>query len=56
MNEQDLRVVKTKGVIIESLSIVRERSFESLSVNEICESGMVHRTTFINISMTNMIC
>ena len=47
MNEQDLRVVKTKKALSSSLyQLLEKRSFESLSVNEICESGMVHRTTF----------
>ncbi|CUT97491.1 Transcriptional regulator, TetR family (fragment) [Staphylococcus capitis] len=48
MNEQDLRVVKTKKALSSSLyQLLEKRSFESLSVNEICESGMVHRTTFL---------
>ena len=42
MNEQDLRVVKTKKALSSSLyQLLEKRSFESLSVNEICESGMV---------------
>lgn len=47
MNEKDLRVVKTKNALSTSLyQLLEKRSFESLSVNEICQHGLVHRTTF----------
>ncbi|WP_027092866.1 TetR/AcrR family transcriptional regulator [Cohnella thermotolerans] len=46
-NKTDLRVRRTRKLLWESLmSLLEYRSFESLSVQEICDNAMVHRTTF----------
>lgn len=43
----DLRVKRTRKLLWEALlALMDKRSFESISVNEICEKAMVHRTTF----------
>ncbi len=47
--EEDLRVRRTRKLLIESLmSLMQERSFEKISINDICERAMVHRATFYN--------
>lgn len=47
MNENDLRVIKTKKALSTSLyELLEKRSFEVISVNQICNHAMVHRTTF----------
>lgn len=43
----DLRVRRTRKLLWEALlSLLESRPFESLSVQEICDKAMVHRTTF----------
>jgi AcrR family transcriptional regulator len=45
--EPDLRVRRTRKLLQAALlCLLQERELESISVNEICESAMVHRTTF----------
>jgi AcrR family transcriptional regulator len=45
----DLRVRRTHKLLWESLlKLMKEREFESVSVKDICEQAMVHRTTFYN--------
>ncbi|MEL0537510.1 TetR/AcrR family transcriptional regulator [Staphylococcus debuckii] len=47
MNPKDLRVVKTKRALSESLlSLLENKPFSSITVNMICEEALVHRTTF----------
>ena len=48
-NEEDLRVRRTKKLLIEALmDLMQERAFEKISVNDLCERAMVHRATFYN--------
>ncbi|MBB6674842.1 TetR/AcrR family transcriptional regulator [Cohnella nanjingensis] len=43
----DLRVKRTRKLLWESLmSLLESRPFDAITVNEICERAMVHRTTF----------
>ncbi len=43
----DLRVRRTRKMLWEALvKLLEERPFEALSVQEICDRAMVHRTTF----------
>src|SRR5215475_8934138 len=43
----DLRIRRTYKFLWDALiSIMKERDFESISVTDICERAMVHRTTF----------
>lgn len=44
---EDLRVRRTQKFLWEALlSLLEERSFETISVTDICERAMVHRATF----------
>ncbi len=48
-NQGDLRVRRTRKLLWEALmALIAERDFDSLSVNDICDRAMVHRTTFYN--------
>ncbi|RKP51587.1 TetR/AcrR family transcriptional regulator [Cohnella endophytica] len=43
----DLRVRRTRKLLWEALlDLLESRAFESLSVQEVCDRAMVHRTTF----------
>lgn len=43
----DLRVVKTKKVLYESLvSLLNEKTFEEIKVSDICERSLINRSTF----------
>nr|WP_263314088.1 TetR/AcrR family transcriptional regulator [Mammaliicoccus sp. Marseille-Q6498] len=43
----DLRVIKTKKALSESLlDLLANKAFSVVTVNEICEHSLVHRTTF----------
>ncbi|OPA73445.1 hypothetical protein BVG16_28695 [Paenibacillus selenitireducens] len=45
--KEDLRVMRTRKLLVQSLFTLLERhSFHTISVKEICEEAMVHRTTF----------
>ena len=45
--KEDLRVRKTKKAIAEAfMSLLREKSLEEITVNELCEKAGVRRTTF----------
>lgn len=47
MNPTDLRVIKTKRALSESLfTLLESTMFSSITVNMICEEALVHRTTF----------
>lgn len=45
--ECDLRVIRTKKLLCKAFkAILVKKSFEAITVNEICQEAMVHRTTF----------
>jgi AcrR family transcriptional regulator len=45
--QADLRVRRTRKLLWEALmALLSERAFEEITVKEICERAMVHRTTF----------
>lgn len=47
MNPTDLRVIKTKRALSESLfTLLESTMFSSITVNMICDEALVHRTTF----------
>ncbi|MCG7339031.1 TetR/AcrR family transcriptional regulator [Staphylococcus sp. ACRSN] len=47
MNENDLRVIKTKRALSKSFyTLLESKMFSSISVNQICENALIHRTTF----------
>ncbi|MDY4022996.1 TetR/AcrR family transcriptional regulator [Staphylococcus borealis] len=47
MNDKDLRVIKTKKALTDSLySLLEEEAFSTITVNMICKNAGVHRTTF----------
>lgn len=46
-SNSDLRIRRTRKLIWEALlKLMAEKGFSSITVNEICELAMVHRTTF----------
>ncbi|MBB6731041.1 TetR/AcrR family transcriptional regulator [Cohnella zeiphila] len=46
-DKTDLRVRRTRKLLWEALlALLQSRSFESLTIQEICDQAMVHRTTF----------
>ncbi|MBK9750868.1 MAG: TetR/AcrR family transcriptional regulator [Chloroflexi bacterium] len=46
---EDLRVRRTRKLVWEALmELILERDFDFVTVNDICERAMVHRTTFYN--------
>lgn len=46
-NPQDLRVVRTKKLLSEALiSLMKKKPFEKISITDICDAAMIHRTTF----------
>ena len=47
MRKMDIRVIRTYDQLIASLiKLLAEKSFEELSVSEICDTAQVHRATF----------
>ncbi|MBC1418697.1 TetR/AcrR family transcriptional regulator [Listeria fleischmannii] len=47
MNENDLRVQKTKKVLVETfLEILEHEEMKAVTVNSICKKALIHRTTF----------
>lgn len=46
---EDLRVVRTKKLLTNALiGMLEEKPFDKVTVNDICETAMVHRATFYN--------
>ncbi len=46
-NKQDLRVKRTHRLLAESLlNLMKKMPFEKITITDICENAMVHRTTF----------
>lgn len=47
MNEKDLRVIKTKLSLSQSLyELIEKQAFSTITVKQICDFALVHRTTF----------
>ncbi|PHK48904.1 TetR/AcrR family transcriptional regulator [Staphylococcus edaphicus] len=47
MNEKDLRVIKTKRALSQNFfSLLEKQEFSSITVNQICNAALIHRTTF----------
>ena len=47
MNEKDLRVIKTKRALSKSFyDLLEKQPFSTITVNQICNEALVHRTTF----------
>lgn len=47
MEKQDLRIVKTHKALCDAfLSMLNEKRFENITVNELCERALVRRATF----------
>ena len=47
MRKMDIRVIRTQEQLIASLvRLLADKSFEELSVSEICDNAQVHRATF----------
>ncbi|MHD0396628.1 TetR/AcrR family transcriptional regulator [Staphylococcus simulans] len=47
MNQNDLRVIKTKRALSESMfNLLSHKLFSTITVNMICDDAFVHRTTF----------
>ena len=49
LNDKDLRVIKTKKALTDSLYSLLEQEMFTPLINKICKHASVHRTTFINI-------
>lgn len=46
-NKIDLRVIKTKKILYESLiNLLKEKTFEEIKVSDICENALINRSTF----------
>ena len=46
-NPQDLRVIRTKRLLSKALiSLMKKKPFEKISITDICDAAMIHRTTF----------
>lgn len=46
MNSEDLRIIKTKEALRKAMvHLLTEKTFEKISVQDICEKAKVHRTT-----------
>ena len=46
MNNEDLRIIKTKESLRQAMvALLTEKTFEKISVQDICEKANVHRTT-----------
>ncbi len=47
MNKKDLRVIKTKNTLYESLlTLMKEKTFEEIKVSDICNTALINRSTF----------
>lgn len=47
MNEKDLRVIKTKRSLSQSLyGLIEKQAFSTITIKQICDLALVHRTTF----------
>lgn len=47
MNKLDLRVVRTRKLLLKGLyELLEEKEFSKLTIDQICDRSMVHRTTF----------
>lgn len=47
MKKQDLRIMKTKKALYESLiQLMKEKTFEEIRVSDICELALINRSTF----------
>ncbi|MEB8127325.1 TetR/AcrR family transcriptional regulator [Staphylococcus succinus] len=47
MNENDLRVIKTKRALSQSFyKLLENKLFSTITVNQICDDALIHRTTF----------
>lgn len=47
MNKLDLRVVRTRKLLLSGLfELLEEKEFSKLTIDQICNRSMVHRTTF----------
>lgn len=47
MKKQDLRIVKTKKALYQSLvQLMKEKTFEEIRVSDICELALINRSTF----------
>ena len=55
MNHNDLRVIKRKALSQSLYELLEKHMFATISVNQICDNAMVHRTTFYKHFMINMI-
>lgn len=46
-NKTDLRIVRTENALLMSLfSLMQEKNFDDITVNEICDRAMIRRATF----------
>lgn len=49
MAKEDLRVIRTRKLLSNALKeLLQEKSFDKITVNDICERALVHRATFYN--------
>lgn len=49
MAKEDLRVIRTRKLLSSALKeLLQEKSFDKITVNDICDRAMVHRATFYN--------
>ncbi len=49
MHKEDLRVVRTKKLLTNALrELLQEKSFDKITVNDVCDRALVHRATFYN--------
>ncbi|MCI5552855.1 MAG: TetR/AcrR family transcriptional regulator [Tenericutes bacterium] len=47
MKKQDLRIMKTKKALYQSLiQLMKEKTFEEIRVSDICELALINRSTF----------
>ena len=49
MAKEDLRVIRTRKLLSKALKdLLQEKSFDKITVNDVCDKAMVHRATFYN--------
>lgn len=47
MKKQDLRIIKTKKALYQSLiQLMKEKTFEEIRVSDVCELALINRSTF----------
>ena len=47
MNENDLRVIKTKNALFNALiELMKDKTFEEIKVSDICNKALINRSTF----------